>query len=137
MQCPNCKSHFSRDDPPYLRCCMCGRQIGPHVEIAPVVSVEAAFEDIMQSRQGRKKVVAEPLPIPHGSIGYRMDQRRKALGVTWARVCELAGMSHSSIDRIKSGRATAHASNVVRIAAALKVDPYWLETGEHGRGKGA
>lgn len=63
------------------------------------------------------------------SLAERLKQRRKDLGYSQAKVAEAVGLSQPSYGDIENGK-TQSSRKLVQIANALKVNPYWLATGE-------
>lgn len=63
------------------------------------------------------------------NLATRLKQRREELGYTQAKVAKLAGISQPSYGDLENGK-TQSSRKLVQIAAALKVSPSWLTTGE-------
>jgi transcriptional regulator with XRE-family HTH domain len=62
------------------------------------------------------------------SFNERIRQKRRELGITQAVLAQKAGISHTLLGNIESGR-IKKTSALPALAKALKVDVYWLETG--------
>jgi transcriptional regulator with XRE-family HTH domain len=62
------------------------------------------------------------------SIGQRIKERRKAIGLTQSQLAAKVGMKQSSISELENGDSSS-TTNVAKIAQALKVNALWLETG--------
>lgn len=62
------------------------------------------------------------------SIGNRVRQARKSLGLTQKVLAAKVGMTQSSLSELETGESTGTTS-VATIANVLGVNAYWLETG--------
>lgn len=62
-------------------------------------------------------------------IKDRLREARRNKGLSQAGLSKLLGVSQASIAAIESGR-NKRPTNLVSIAKALEVSPYWLETGK-------
>ena len=63
------------------------------------------------------------------SIAQRLKQAREAAGMTQPALAEMAGVSQDTIGNIESGL-RKRPRELLSIAAALGVNPSWLETGK-------
>lgn len=62
------------------------------------------------------------------SIGKRVRQARKHIGLTQAELAKKVGMKQSTLSELETGEST-RTSSVATIANALGVSAYWLDTG--------
>lgn len=60
----------------------------------------------------------------------RLRERREELGMSVNKLAEKARMSHVGILQIESGERSPMLRNVIKIAAALEIDPAQLFAGE-------
>ena len=65
----------------------------------------------------------------HKGIGYRLRLARRAMGLTYSALGELAGMSHATVQNIEIGRTVPGIDTVERLARALSLDPRWFAYG--------
>ena len=65
------------------------------------------------------------------SIGDRIKQARKAAKISQQELAKMIGADQSSVSDLERGK-TSSSAIIASYARALKVNPYWLET---GRGK--
>ena len=65
-------------------------------------------------------------------LGARIVQRRKALGLSQARLAALAGISEPTVQNLERGRYGTTAAVAVQLALALGVTCDWLLVGEDG-----
>ena len=65
-------------------------------------------------------------------IKDRLREARRNKGLSQAGLSKLLGVSQASIAAIESGR-NKRPTNLVSIAKALDVSPYWLETGKEDK----
>ena len=66
------------------------------------------------------------------SLGRRIRDQRKARGMTQEQLAARVGIGQPALSSIETGDSKwLRGGNLLRIAAALDVDPLWLETG-HG-----
>lgn len=65
-------------------------------------------------------------------IKDRLREARRNKGLSQARLSKLLGVSQASIAAIEAGR-NKRPTNLVSIAKALDVSPYWLETGKEDK----
>lgn len=63
------------------------------------------------------------------NLGTRIRERRKAAGWSQAQLAEESGISQQMLSKLERGVASG-TTEIVPLAAALKVSPKWLETGE-------
>lgn len=64
------------------------------------------------------------------TFGERVKRLRELRGLTQSQLAKLAGFSHqSAIGNIEAGKREG-SRNLASLAAALNVDPYFLETGK-------
>lgn len=63
------------------------------------------------------------------SLAARLKSARKAAGITQEQLAKLSGIAQSDISKIERG-STLNPAGLVELAIALKVDPFWLKTGE-------
>lgn len=63
------------------------------------------------------------------SIGARVKQARKAAGMTQIELAARAGLKQSTISDLEVGKSQG-TTNVASLAAAMAVNPLWLETGK-------
>lgn len=68
-------------------------------------------------------------------VADRLVTSRKAIGMTQKSLAEATGLAQSTISAIEIGR-TAEPTNILKIADALNVDPYWLSTGKEPPAEG-
>lgn len=72
------------------------------------------------------------------ALGERLDSAMKARGVTVSRLAKAVDMSYQGIKKIVDGKTQEmDASNCIKIAAFLQINPEWLRTGEGQRELGA
>ena len=62
------------------------------------------------------------------TLASRLSSTRKAKKLTQVQLSELSGVNQSDISKIERGQ-TAEPRNVLALAQALGVDPYWLRYG--------
>lgn len=62
------------------------------------------------------------------TFGARIAERRNQLNMSRTRLAKLSGMSYSTLAGIETGDQKS-STKIHRLAAALKVDPEWLEDG--------
>ncbi len=67
------------------------------------------------------------------NLSERIRSSRKKVGLTQAQLAEVVGVSQPVINDLEAGKANG-SSHLTRIAAALGVDPNWLDSGEHNSG---
>lgn len=65
-------------------------------------------------------------------IKDRLREARRSKGLSQAGLSKLLGVSQASIAAIEAGR-NKRPTNLVSIAKALDVSPYWLETGKEDK----
>lgn len=63
------------------------------------------------------------------NIAERIRQRRKELGLTQAELAQAVGCGQGAINNYESG-ARDNPRDLLQLAAALKVNPQWLKTGD-------
>ena len=64
------------------------------------------------------------------SLGGRIRQARKRRQMTQTQLAAKAGIGQSALSSLETDDSRApHAGTLLRLAAALEVDPYWLQTG--------
>lgn len=68
-------------------------------------------------------------------VANRLVASRKAIGMTQKGLAAATGLAQSTISAIEIGR-TAAPTNILKIAEALNVDPYWLSTGKEPPAEG-
>lgn len=61
-------------------------------------------------------------------LGHRLKEARKALGLSQTAVAKAADMAQSTYQDLEAGKSKKSAY-LAKIAAVLKKDAYWLETG--------
>lgn len=67
------------------------------------------------------------------TLGERLKQARLRLGLTQMQLAAKARLGQSAISSLESGNSRwAQSPNLLKLAIALDVDPYWLETGLEG-----
>lgn len=65
------------------------------------------------------------------SLGGRLREARKRRRLTQQQLAAKTGLGQSALSSLESDDTKApHASTLLRLAAALDVDPYWLHTGQ-------
>lgn len=70
--------------------------------------------------------------ISMSEIKDRLREARRSKGLSQAGLSKLLGVSQASIAAIEAGR-NKRPTNLVSIAKALDVSPYWLETGKEDK----
>lgn len=72
------------------------------------------------------------------TVGQRIKSMRGKKHMSQRKLAQAVGMSQPSLSDIEAGNTNApNAAHLLRIAAALEVDPLWLMTGEGGADKPA
>lgn len=62
-------------------------------------------------------------------VAQRLRDARKKRGMTQIELAEAVGLRQGTISFIEVGK-TTEPSNILKIAKVLKVDPYWLLSGD-------
>lgn len=62
-------------------------------------------------------------------VANRLVTSRKAIGMTQKDLAAATGLAQSTISAIEIGR-TVEPTNIIKLATALGVRPYWLSTGK-------
>ena len=63
------------------------------------------------------------------TLGERIKHYRELLGYTQAALGKLVGLGQTDISKLEQGT-MQETAKIGRLSKALKVDAYWLETGE-------
>lgn len=66
--------------------------------------------------------------MPQGSVGKRVRDRRKELGLSQGDLAKAAGLTQPTISSLERGESNTSGA-IASIAHALKVSALWLETG--------
>lgn len=61
------------------------------------------------------------------TLGAFLRARRRALGLSQARVAALAGRDRRALSRLESGRHHPHAATLARLAAVLDIPAHTME----------
>jgi transcriptional regulator with XRE-family HTH domain len=63
------------------------------------------------------------------SLGLRIESHRKLLRITQVELGRLAGLDQTVISKLERGE-VQETTKIAQLARALKVDAYWLATGD-------
>lgn len=67
----------------------------------------------------------------HEEFGRRVKARRTALGLSQEAFAEKSGIARAYVGQVETGMRNVSLNNIVRLAAALEVDPAKLMRGLH------
>ncbi len=73
--------------------------------------------------------MAQPISATHEQFGQRLRRQRGALGLTQEDVAERSSLHVSYVAQVERGERNISLTNIVRVAAALDLDPGDLVTG--------
>lgn len=71
------------------------------------------------------------------TIRERVDEARRARGMSLRRLGSIAQVSDSTLRGIGAGKETPRLGTISRIATALDADPRWLAFGDPAAGENA
>jgi|HubBroStandDraft_1064217.scaffolds.fasta_scaffold121352_2 ribosome-binding protein aMBF1 (putative translation factor) len=77
----------------------------------------------------RSSDMAEPLSDATRELGRRIRARREALGKSQERLADSCGLHWTFVGQVERGRRNLSFHNLLRLAAALEVDPAELVSG--------
>ncbi|WP_277973287.1 helix-turn-helix domain-containing protein [Pantoea agglomerans] len=63
------------------------------------------------------------------TLGNRIHEARKALGLTQKQIAESCGVTASCVTQWEAGQITPSSDKIISLAIALNCDPLWLLTG--------
>lgn len=64
------------------------------------------------------------------TLGGRIHEARKALGLTQKQIAESCGVTASCVTQWEAGQITPSSDKIIPLASALSCDPHWLLTGD-------